>query len=108
MGKAHLFDLHSDFAYDPNSMPDIYLSPQQVQMAASQIICSDTKDQDALHLAVSVEELQREKCEGKIQPTEKSKKTRALHEAFRKKYGSWAFTSQAYKDFYSFFGAKDQ
>lgn len=107
MAKARLFDLHSDFAYDQNSMPDIYLSLQQVQMAVSQIVCSDTQDQDALHLAVSIEELQRKKCEGEIQPAEKSNKTRALHEAFRKKYGSWAYASQAYKDFYGFFGAKE-
>ena len=108
MGRTHLFDPHSDLAYDPNSMPDIYLSSQQVQTAVSQIACSGTKDQDALNLVVSIEELQRKKCEGKIQPAEKSEKTRALHEGFRKKYGSWALASQAYKDFYSFFGAKEE
>lgn len=100
MSIFRVFNIASDGSYDPNSMPNIYLSSLQVATAAENVVCKDIINLDALELIIELETLQRAKCKGQISPTEKSSKARALHQDFQRKHGCWAYTTKSYKDFY--------
>jgi len=102
MSRAYNPDI--DSCYDANSMPDIYLTDEQVQKALTNITDSSSESEAIKELIVMVETLQRKKCLGEISASDCSVQKRKIQKHFGDKFGRWAFQTKAYEDFYSQFG----
>lgn len=108
MNNIHAFDHSCDKFYDINSFPNVYLTEEQVSSAIKNVSIESEKDSCVCNLIIAIEQLQRKKCLGNISGSQMLSECQQLHKEFRAKFGGWAYSTKAYKSFYSLFGCDDE
>lgn len=108
MNTFHAFDKRYDEFYDINSFPNVYLTEEQVLNALKSVHVESTKDAEVCNLIVAIENLQRAKCAGHITEPQMFSECQQIHKKFRAEFGGWAYTTNAYKSFYSSFGCENE
>lgn len=93
-----------DAYYDPNSMSDVYLSEQQVTEALQAITDKSEEGKAVAKLIEVSESLRRRMFEEEGTQSDYSKEIQNIQKQFVKNFGLWAYQTDAYEDFYSFFG----
>lgn len=99
-----IYDPKIDNCYDPNSMPDVYLTERQTNDALEKIANKSAEYEAVKKLIETIETLRRKKCTGLLTQTDYSIQCRKLQTSFANKFGCWAYQTDAYEEFYSQFG----
>ena len=101
---SRIYNPAIDAYYDPNSMSDVYLSKQQLAEALQAITDKSAEGNAVAKLLEVSESLRRHMFEGSVTQSDYSKEVQNIQKQFVEKFGLWAYQTDAYVDFYSFFG----